>query len=33
MKGTPYAARAVEWLEKGSVSETGCIGCHVSQSR
>jgi hypothetical protein len=30
--GSAYARRAAEWLEKGTVSQTGCIGCHVPQS-
>jgi hypothetical protein len=33
LSGTPYARRAAEWIEKGTVSQTGCIGCHTAQSR
>ena len=25
---TPYAKRAVAWLETGNLTETQCIGCH-----
>jgi hypothetical protein len=33
LNGTAYARRATEWLEKGSVSQTGCIGCHTARNR
>lgn len=33
VSGSAYARRAAEWLEKATVSRTGCIGCHTQQSR